>query len=213
MCKCYWSSQRESDALPMETTPENLISVPQVEMDDNPEQVETPKTSPARGTLITRTYELKKYKHPWWFKCKLCKEALDSVKELNAHHRSTHEVQFCDEYGKGFVTKTALDKHKYIHQELKFICDRCRKGFPFKSRLSQHKITHQIYVSLKCMRKNCNCSFKNVGDRNRHVHQHKKGAWFHCDFCDYKNKDKRNTDLHIRTHIILDEKYSCPLCN
>ena len=54
----------ESDALPVETTPENLIPVPQVEMDDNPEHMETPKTSPAGGTIVTRTYELMKYKCP-----------------------------------------------------------------------------------------------------------------------------------------------------
>ena len=40
--------------------------------------------------------------------------------------------------------------------------------------------------------------FKNVGDLNRHVRQHRRGNWFYCDFCDYKNKDKRNTDSHQR---------------
>ena len=70
---------------------------------------------------------------------------------------------------KGFTTKSALDKHQYVHRELQFVCDRCGKGFPFESWLSQHKITHRTYASLKCMKKNCDKYFKNVGDLNRHV--------------------------------------------
>ena len=85
-------------------------------------------------------------------------------------------------------------------------------GFPFESHLSQHKITHRTYASLKCMKKNCDRCFKNVGDLIRHVRQHKRGNWFYCDFCDYKNKDKRNTDSHQRVHGVGDEKYSCERC-
>ena len=64
----------------------------------------------------------------------------------------------------------------YIHKELRFVCDRCGMGFPFESRLSQHKITHRTYASLKCMKKNCGRCFKNIGDLNRHVNQHKRGS-------------------------------------
>ena len=62
------------------------------------------------------------------------------------------------------------------------------------------------------MKKNCEHCFKNVGDLNRHVKQHKQGAWFYCDFCDYKNKDKRNKDSYQRTHVVGDENYSCLIC-
>ena len=84
-------------------------------------------------------------------------------------------------------------------------------GFPFESHLSQHKITHQTYASLKCMKKNCDRCFKNVGNLNM-CKQHKHDVWFYCDFCDYKNKDKRNTDSHQRIHVVGDEKYSCQIC-
>ena len=107
------------------------------------------------------------------------------------------------------LQKVHWKKHIYVHKELRFVCDRCGMGFPFESWLSQHKITHHTYASLKCMKKNCDKCFKNVGDLNQHVKQHKHGVWFYCDFCDYKNKDKRNTDSHQRIHIVGDEKYSC----
>ena len=62
------------------------------------------------------------------------------------------------------------------------------------------------------MKKNCDRCFKNVGDLNWHVKQHRCGNWFYCDFCDYKIKDKRNTDSHQRVHVVGDEKYSCNMC-
>ena len=205
----------DTESSPVEPTD----SPKQVEMADTTEYVETDDSalhvetgSIVKGKLVTRSFELKKYKRPRRFKCKICGELTTSVKDLNAHHRSTHDVQFCDECGKGFSTRSALEKHIYIHKELHFVCDRCGMGFPFESRLSQHKITHRTYASLKCMKKNCYRCFKNVGDLNRHVRQHKQGNWFYCDFCEYKNKDKRNTDSHQRVHVVEDEKYSCERC-
>ena len=141
-----------------------------VEMADSTEHVETEDSiphwepnSPVKGTLVKCSFKLKKYKRPRRFKCKICGESVTSVKDLNAHHCSTHNVQFCEDCGKGFFTKSALEKHIYIHKELRFVCDRCGMGFQFESRLSQHKITQRTYASLKCMKKNCNGCFKKCG--------------------------------------------------
>ena len=72
-------------------------------------------------------------------------------------------------------------------------CEHCGMGFPFMSRLEQHKVTHWKLATLPCMHKNCGRTFKNLGDLNRHVSQH-NGIWYTCDFCTYRNKDKRNTN-------------------
>ena len=144
---------------------ETADSMEHVETEDSVPHVET--DSAVKGTLVTCSFKLKKYKRPQRFKCKICGESATSVKDLNAHHCSTHNVQFCDNCGKGFSTKSALEKHIYIHKELQFVC-----------RLSQHKITHRTYASLKCMKKNCDRCFKNVGDLNQHVRQHRCGNWF-----------------------------------
>ena len=202
------SSQVETTDSPVQVGTAELTE--HVETDDSAPHVAT--SSQVKGTPVTCCFELKKYKRPQRFKSKICGESATSVKDLNAHHHSTHDVQFCDECGKGFSTKSALEKHIYIHKELQFMCNRFGMGFPFENRLSQHKITHRTYASLKCMKKNCDKCFKNVGDLNRHVKQHRRGNWFYCDFCDYKNKDKRNTDSHQRIHVVRDEKYSCDTC-
>ena len=57
----------------------------------------------------------------------------------------------------------------YVHKGMDYICD---QSFPFESRLKQHKITHCKVADHYCMVKNCNRSFKNTGDLNRHVNQH-----------------------------------------
>ena len=37
------------------------------------------------------------------------------------------------------------------------------------------------------------------------MNSHTKGGWYHCEHCDYKNKDKRNTDSHMRIHSTDEE--------
>ena len=87
----------------------------------------------------------------------------------------------------------------YIHNELRFVCEDCGQGFPFKSRLEQHRITHQLDPSVTCDHKGCDHGFKNKGDLNRHLHSHEEG-WYWCDYCPYRNKDKRNFDSHLRIY-------------
>ena len=106
------SSQVEMTDLPGPV--ETADSMEHVETEDSVPHGET--DSPVKETLVTCSFKLKKYKRPQRFKCKICGESATSVKDLNAHHRSTHDVQFCDNCGKGFSTKSALEKHIYIHK-------------------------------------------------------------------------------------------------
>ena len=78
----------------------------------------------------------------------------------------------CDLSDKKIVTRAALDKHMYTHNDLHFVCEDCGQSFPFKSRLEQHRITHQSDPSFMCQHKGCDHCFKNKGDLNRHLHSH-----------------------------------------
>ena len=173
---------------------------------EGPLPVETSDSStPVRNTL-------NKPAHTIW--CKICIDSFSSIKELNEHHRKDHGVvdyELCD---KKFTTQTALDKHMYLHNDLRFVCEDCGWSFPFKSRLEQHRITHQVDLSFMCKHKGCDHCFKNKGDFNRHMHSH-DDVWFKCDSCPYKNKDKRNRDSHLRIHQekgIGLERYHCECC-
>ena len=146
--------------------------------------------------------------------CKICIYSFGSIKELNEHHRKDHGIVDCELCDKKFATQSALDKHMYLHKELRFVCEDCGQSFPFKSRLEQHQTTHQTKHNFMCKHKGCSHSFKNKGDFNRHMHSH-EDIWFKCDSCPYKNKDKRNRDSHMRTHQekgIGLECYHCEHC-
>ena len=100
-------TEASNNALSVKTDHDIQPKSPQVEMTDTPEHVETEDSSvnvemspPSKGMLVPCSYELKKYKRPQRFKCKLCGDSSSSMKELNAHHHSTHDVQFCDDCGK-----------------------------------------------------------------------------------------------------------------
>ena len=132
-------------------------------------------------------------------KCKMCTEIFSSVKDLNTHNRNDHGIVSCIKCDKHFNTQSSLDKHLYMHRELKFNCELCGKCFPFEGRLDQHMVTH-INNKLPYPKKSCDRKFKCTGDLNCHIKTHTKGSWYHCDKCSYKNKDKCNTNSHKRTH-------------
>ena len=164
-------------------------------------------------TVSIKSYVLKKKnKKLRKVRCKICNASCEGVKSLNEHHRSEHDIQFCSDCGKGFATQTALDKHSYVHGELNFVCETCGKAFPFDSRLQQHKLTH-FDVRHYCMRNGCKKYFKSIGDLNRHVLTHNKSIYYYCDYCTYKNLDKRNTESHMRVHVVGNERYVCNSCD
>ena len=147
-------------------------------------------------------------------RCKICIDSFGSIKELNEHHRKDHRIVDCEQCAQKFATQSSLDKHMYLHNDLRFVCEDCGQSFPFKSRLEQHQITHQTELSFMCKHKGCSGGFKNKGDFNRHMHSH-EDVWFKCNCCLYKNKDKRNRDSHMRTHQekgIGLERYHCECC-
>ena len=145
--------------------------------------------------------------------CKLCTECFSSIGELNRHHRNDHGVVSCKDCDKKFSSQTSLEKHAYTHGDLKYVCELCGKRFPFVSHLEQHSKVH-INQKIPCPIESCKRVFKGVGDVNWHVNTHKKGGWFKCDYCDYRNKDKRNTNSHMQTpQSVKDSRYECDKCH
>ena len=197
----------ETSDPPVETTPSNNSETEGYVNTDS----ESENKQPVIGTLVMKTVGIVKCKKKRKAHCKICGNSCSNVKELNQHHKDTHDIVFCPDCHKAFSTCTSLDKHMYVHKNMDYVCDQCGQSFPFKSRLKQHKITHHKVATHHCMVKNCNRSFKNTGDLNRHVNQH-TGIWYKCDFCTYQNKDKRNTESHQHTHVSGNEKYSCIHC-
>ena len=174
--------------------------------------LESENKQPVMGTLRMKTVGIVKRKKKRKAHCKICGYSCNNVKELNQHHKGTHDIVFCLDCNKAFSTRTSLDKRMYVHKDLDYVYDQCGQSFPFESRLKQQKITHRKVASHHCMIKNCNRSFRNTGDLNHLVNQH-TGIWYKCDVCTYQNKDKQNTESHECTPVLGNEKYSCTHCD
>ena len=86
------TTETPDSPLPVETGLSVDMESSQVEMTDLPKQVEMTDSashvetdSPIKGTLVTHSFELKKYKRPRRFKCKICGESATSVKVCGSY--------------------------------------------------------------------------------------------------------------------------------
>ena len=148
-------------------------------------------------------------------KCQLCKQKFLTLLELQNHHSTDHSIVKCDKCSKCFNSKEALAKHMQQHAAYPWICDSCSKGFQYESRMLQHQTVHASEARYYCPENGCSKKFKNTGDYNRHIKTHDSDLWYTCDYCTYRNKDKRNRDSHVRTHNPKGskERYECERCH
>ena len=82
------------------------------------------------------------------FKCKVCEEECENLKELKNHkkeHKSCLPFLHCD---KKFREEKQLTQHKKTH--LEFECDECDKIFDFEVNLEKHKEAVHEDVTLYC---------------------------------------------------------------
>ena len=144
------TSNHVETSTPVETTPSNDS---ETESYVNTES-EAENKKPVNRTLVMKTVGIVRRKKKRKARCKICGNSCKNVKELNQHHRDTHDIVFCPDCNKAFSTRTSLDKHMYVHKAMDYVCDKCSQSFLFKSRLKQHKITHRTVATHSCMVKN-----------------------------------------------------------
>ena len=124
---------------------------------DPPPVVQPPDVSDntKKGSLITKTYVLKKPEVKRSFKCSECNRVKQTIQKLNEHHRKKHNPQMCGICNRTFALASSLTRHMYEHEEKRFKCDSCDYSSHFASELEGHKIVHRINPSHQCMHANC----------------------------------------------------------
>ena len=99
------------------------------------------------GKLSVTKHELKKYKRMRRFSCKLCETVTGSRKEINEHHKVSHDKCYCKICGKACNIPSTLEQHLYSHHEnLPFPCADCDDRFAFASQLKQHRFKHTRWL-------------------------------------------------------------------
>ena len=178
--------------------------------DDN-EDSQTDDKNGKKKTFVTKEYGLKRRaKTKRRFKCGVCAAELDNVRDYNQHYLDNHPPTPCHYCPRLFSLPRTMAKHKYNHDEIMYECETCGWGFTFKNPYNSHRRVHLKIQGYVCFKAYCGQWFKCESERNAHLKAHTSKP-INCEYCNYKNTDKRNVPAHMRVHS--DElPFSCILC-
>ena len=182
---------------------------------DPPLVVQPPDVSvnTKKGSLITKTYVLKKPEVKRSFKCSECNTVKQTIQKLNEHHRKKHNQQMCGICNRTFALASSLTRHMYEHEEKRFKCDSCDYSSHFASELEVHKIVHRTNPSHQCMHANCGKWFRRKWDLSLHLQKH-KGMEHKCDHngCTFTTATKKQLKEHQKRHTD-DNPHECKICH
>ena len=138
------------------------------------------------------------------FACKLCDTVASSWKQINEHHKASHNKCYCKICGKACNTPSTLEQHSYMP----FPCANCDARFAFASQLKQHRFKHCKVAAFMCSK--CTKCYMHEGELVKHI-KTQENITYKCDKCNYTMQGPKNLRQHQRLHS--DElPYMCPQC-
>ncbi|XP_073812606.1 zinc finger autosomal protein-like [Musca autumnalis] len=177
---------------------------------------------------------------PNYFKCKHCGKVLSDRRTLEKHvtrHDQKEKHHICNICQEAFWTRNGLRNHKLIHPCKKkvpsnvyynprpkgkdvnefiakhyditcFICQAPMQAFSdLRKHFSEkHKEQERAYVMC------CNKKFFTCNLLADHVYSHVDPDYLKCKHCGKVMSDRRNLELHVRTHEGQSRKYVCDTC-
>lgn len=103
----------------------------------------------------------------------------------------------CDE---GFTKSTDLQEHRETAHQGPYPCPDCDRKYPYVESLRDHQATKHQGKTYPCDFPDCDLSFADRRNLNRHKHIH-KGKPCTCDHPDCDKSDRvYKTQLHLRRH-------------
>nr|XP_026486551.1 zinc finger protein 33A-like [Vanessa tameamea] len=150
---------------------------------------------------------------PGKFKCKLCREVLQTLDERKLHYLLRHPGRHpfeCSECGKSFQYKSSLYMHKQDHMPNKqnYTCSYCGKVFAKKDSYREHV---QIHEGPRHACSYCPMRFVQRSNMLRHERRHTGERPYRCAHCPRAFADKGACTAHTRTHS-RDTSYACLYC-
>ncbi|OWR43039.1 zinc finger protein 107 [Danaus plexippus plexippus] len=150
---------------------------------------------------------------PGKFKCKLCREVLQTADERKLHYLLCHPGRHpfeCTECGKSFQYKSSLYMHKQEHMPNKqsYTCSYCSKVFAKKDSYREHV---QIHEGPRHACSYCPMRFVQRSNMLRHERRHTGERPYRCPHCTRTFADKGACTSHARTHS-KDSSYACVYC-
>ncbi|KAL5281399.1 hypothetical protein ACFFRR_005039 [Megaselia abdita] len=141
---------------------------------------------------------------------------------LQGHLRQKHAEKYgnkkpfmCEECGKTFVHKSALNLHLYSHNEKEkpFPCEQCQKRFTSRSALNQHMLRHTGEKNFMCPY--CGLQKYNKTDLKLHINYHTKERQWPCKYpgCTYVGNRSSAIGRHVRGVHEQIKNYQCKFCD
>lgn len=139
-------------------------------------------------------------------RCNPCSQHFHDESETKKH-MSTHHMKFmdnchfCELCSDWFMTKRALTKHMWNHEDLVFKCGRCRRRlFHTQQELDWHMTEDNCKLSYKrqyCSQ--CDKDFLTSNNLRQHVvNVHGKIMQYQCNICKSLYMDKHLMNVHVR---------------
>lgn len=125
---------------------------------------------------------LKKHENIFRHKCKVCNKTFNSKSSLKKHESVIHSPKSaksfpCENCGKKFLYKSALNAHLKTHKTVKdiLVCEECNQTFTNSKSLGRHLENHRKNIKYECSICNISSLRKdNIVRHLRNVHEHKK---------------------------------------
>uniref|UniRef100_A0A3Q2R1V5 C2H2-type domain-containing protein n=1 Tax=Fundulus heteroclitus TaxID=8078 RepID=A0A3Q2R1V5_FUNHE len=166
------------------------------------------KCSTEKKTVETQ----RKFQTGMKLSCEDCGKTFSGKCALNAHMSiHTGEKPFCcDLCGQRFGQKSHLNTHMRIHTgEKPFCCDLCGQRFSRKAILNTHMRIHTGEKPFCCDL--CGQRFSEKGSLNKHMRVHTGEKPFCCDLCGQRFSRKSHLNRHMRIHT-GQKPFCCDLC-
>lgn len=150
------------------------------------------------------------------YTCGICERSFPLLQQLELHkinhtRERNHPCDMCD---KSFFTKYDLAKHVLTHTKQKdFTCIACQKSFSRSTLLYRHEKIHNDPNLPRHQCTECDRSYLNINDYEKHIKTHEKHRPFQCNYCDKAFAFKQGLERHEVIHDVKSLPNSCQYCD
>ncbi|XP_055682160.1 zinc finger protein weckle-like [Lutzomyia longipalpis] len=145
--------------------------------------------------------------------CPLCDKKFSTKGSVKVHLKSVHTNEkffICEDCGKSFKTKTALNEHRIVHSnEYPFHCSYCPKKF---KNLPAKKLHEETHTDTKFECPTCGLKLNTKRTLRLHMVVHSDKRKYKCNYCGNDYKRAKTLKDHLLLHT-GQRPYECPFCD
>ena len=108
--------------------------------------------------------------------------------------------------------KSAEQRRLAATGERKWICTICGKGFITKSSLERHGLVHTKVKAFACSVEGCDKKYTDGSQLAHHKKSVHEGVYHECEECGKRFRKKSHMTVHFKTVHNNERDYKCPTC-